>query len=98
MLQEGVEWFGQPSERVSAQIFRADGPTIVPDAESASRSTAAELIRAADLVPSFIGDRGSLAVVDQQSPVASTQVARGTSVILRMMALYDQTPIGQPDR
>ena len=87
ILQEGVEWFGQLSQRIPVRIFRAAGPTVVPDVTSAIRRTAADVIRTADLVPVFTGERGELTVVDFESPAPGTQVARGTSVFLRMTAL-----------
>ena len=48
---------------------------------------AANAIHAADLVPRFSGAPGNVTEVEQQSPAANTQVARGSIVTLRMVPL-----------
>jgi C1A family cysteine protease len=87
MLQEGVEWFGEPSRSVAIRIFRATGPTTVPDVEGMTRVAAANAIRAADLVAAFSGPPGNLTEVAEQSPAAGTEVDRGSTVTLRMVRL-----------
>lgn len=85
MLQEGVEWFGEPSRHVVIRVFRTAGPTTVPDVTGMLRLQAAESIRAADLVPRFIGAPSNLTEVSSQSPTSGESVERGTIVTLQMV-------------
>jgi hypothetical protein len=87
MLQEGVEWFGQPSSYVGVRIFQAAGPTTVPDVVGMAKLLAGTTIRAADLVPRFTGAQGNATEVWRQSPAAGTTAARGTTVTLQMRDL-----------
>lgn len=87
MLQEGVEWFGEPTASIAVRIFQEAGPTTVPDVEGMVRVIAANAIRAADLVPAFTGAPGNATEVAQQSPVAGSEVARGSTVTMRMVPL-----------
>jgi C1A family cysteine protease len=87
MLQEGVEWFGDTSQRVQIPIFQQAGPTTVPDVVGMARVLAGNTIRATELVPQFSGAPGNTTEVDRQTPPAGTSVARGTTVQLHMIRL-----------
>jgi hypothetical protein len=80
MLEELVEWFGDPTPQVGIGVSPPAGQTIVPLVLEMRPARAEQTLTDAGLVASFSGASGSDAWVASQSPRADEVVPTGTTV------------------
>ena len=82
MLQESVEWFGQPTPLIMLGVDPPAGFVAVPDVRESAPAAAVAEIRAAGLVPVVVGSPPSHAWMSRQTPRAGTIVNQGSTVTL----------------
>ena len=87
MVDEAVEWFGDPTPLISVTVRLPNDLTVVPAVVGMSRGEAFAEIRDAGLTPAATGGGSRVA---SQTPGAGAQVVLGTTVTCRLRG-------GKPD-
>ena len=81
MVEEGVEWFGDLTPRITVTVRSPGAPVAVPDVRNEPRVLADREIRDAGLVAAFAG---AGVWVASQSPAAGTTVPIGSTITCRL--------------